>query len=120
MAYATVDELQAGFRELTDNERALASSLLDEAAIIIDKYNCDADDKTRAIVSCRMVRRAIGDDVSFPMGASQGSVSAGGYTQSWTMGAGGTSGELYVSKQDKVLLGVSNRIGSHSPLEELV
>jgi len=70
-----------------------------------------------------MVRRQLGSDSQsagmFPAGASQGTVTALGYSQSWTM-SGGAVGELYLSKLEKQLLGVGNRIGAHSPVEELV
>lgn len=33
--------------------------------------------------------------------------------------SGGSAGELYLSKLEKKLLGVGNRIGSHSPVEDL-
>ena len=69
-----------------------------------------------------MVVRVISADSSeqeIPMGASQGSMSALGYSQSWTMG-GGSSGELYLSKTEKRMLGVGNDIGSYSPLQEFV
>ena len=52
------------------------------------------------------------------MGATQGSASAMGYTQNWTM-SGGSSGELYLSKLEKRLLGLGSRVGAHSPLEDL-
>ena len=41
-----------------------------------------------------------------------------GYTQSWTMN-GGSSGELYLSKLEKRLLGCGDRIGARSPVEGL-
>lgn len=119
MAYATVEQVEAGFRALDADEKARVEALLDEASIIIDHYNFDAENANKRLVSCRMVRRSIGDGDSFPMGASQGSMSAGGYTQSWTMGSNGTSGELYLSKTEKALLGVGNKIASRSPLEEI-
>lgn len=121
MAYATVDNVAAGFRELTEDERTRCTALLDEAAIIIDSYNADADTDSKRLVSCRMVRRQFGDGQdtgAFPMGASQGSVSAMGYSQTWTL-ASGSTGELYLSKLEKKLLGVGDRIGSKSPLEDL-
>lgn len=120
MAYATVTEVEAGFRTLTSDERFVCEQLLEEAAVIIDAYNKDAGDSAKEVVSCRMVRRALGDGMSsVPMGASQGSVSALGYSQSWTM-TGGSSGELYLGKIEKKLLGVGDRIGSYSPVEGLV
>lgn len=120
MAYATVEEVEAGFRTLTSDEKSVCSQLLDEAAVIIDAYNEDAGESAKDVVSCRMVRRALGDGMaSVPMGASQGSVSALGYSQSWTM-TNGSSGELYLGKIEKKLLGVGDRIGSYSPVESLV
>lgn len=120
MAYATVEEVEAGFRTLTSDEKSVCSQLLDEAAVIIDAYNEDAGESVKDVVSCRMVRRALGDGMaSVPMGASQGSVSALGYSQSWTM-TNGSSGELYLGKIEKKLLGVGDRIGSYSPVESLV
>ena len=41
-----------------------------------------------------------------------------GYSQSWTMGSG-SAGELYLSKLEKKLLGIGDRIGARSPLEGL-
>ena len=119
MAYATVSEVEAGFRPLDTDEQALCSQLLDEAAIIIDAYNADADVAIKELVSCRMVRRAIGDGMqTLPLGSTQGSIAAGGYSQSWTVG-GGTSGELYISRSERRMLGVGNKIGSKSPTEDL-
>lgn len=68
-----------------------------------------------------MVIRTLGDGdtVGVPVGASQGSMSALGYSQSWTIGSG-TTGELYISKTEKKMLGAGNAIGSYSPIEELV
>ncbi len=125
MRYATVEDVEAGFRLLSDEEKTLCDKLLDEAGIVIDAYNQDADEERKRLVSCRMVRRQLdagpGADqnaVTFPMGASQGSASALGYSQTWTM-SGGSMGELYLSKLEKKLLGVGDRIGARSPVEDL-
>lgn len=123
MAYATVADVQTRMlRTLTTDEQNVAATLLDDAAILIDALKSSADDEVKGVVSCRMVVRALGDgqDVGVPMGATQGSVSALGYAQSWTIGSGGSFGDLYISKADKQMLGVSNSIGSHSPTEDLV
>lgn len=120
MAYATYQDVEAGFRTLTSDEISVCNALLDEAAIIIDAYNVNASADAKKVVSCHMVRRVIGTGTdTAPMGATQGSMSALGYSQSWTLSSGST-GELYISKVDKKLLGVSNHIGSYSPIEELV
>lgn len=122
-AYATYEDVQARMsRTLSEDEQALASTLLDDAAVIIDSFNENADSDKKLVVSCRMVIRALGDGSpnGVPMGATQGSMSALGYSQSWTMGTGASVGELYLSKLDKQLLGYANKIGSYSPVEELV
>lgn len=120
LTYATAYDVEEGFRALTPEEQTRAEALLQEAAIIINAYNQAASTDAKRLVSCRMVRRQLGagdgGDIQFPMGSTQGSMSAMGYSQSWTMGSGSV-GELYLSKLDKKLLGVGNRIGAHSPLE---
>lgn len=125
MAYAEVTDVEAGFRTLSEEEKTLCAHLLEEAATVIDAYNQDAAAERKQLVSCRMVRRqldagpgAAKNAVTFPMGASQGSASALGYSQTWTM-SGGSVGELYLSKLEKKLLGVGDRIGARSPVEDL-
>lgn len=122
MAYATVSDVQARMtRQMLAAEQSVCSNLLDDAAVIIDAYNSAADTDAKNLVSVRMVIRAMGDgtDAGIPMGATQGSVSALGYSQSWTIGAG-SAGELYLGKLEKKLLGYGNAIGSYSPTEALV
>lgn len=121
MAYATVSDVQARMtRTMSTAEQTMCSTLLDDATIIIDAWNANALAGAKKIVSCNMVIRKLGDgeDSGIPIGATQGSMSGLGYSQSWTMGSGST-GELYLAKVDKKLLGVSNQIGSYSPVEEL-
>ncbi len=123
MAYATVSDVQSRMtRQMSEAEQSVCSNLLDDAAVIIDAYNSEADAGAKNLVSVRMVTRAIGDgtDAGIPMGATQGSMSALGYTQSWTIGASGSAGELYLGKLEKKLLGCGDHIGSYSPTEELV
>lgn len=122
MAYATISDVQGRMtRQLSSDEQSVCANLLDDAAAIIDAYNSAADAETKRLVSVRMALRAIGDgtDAGIPMGATQGSMSALGYSQSWTIGSG-SAGELYLSKLEKKLLGCGNSIGSYSPTEELV
>ena len=120
MAYATTEDIEKRIlRDLTEDEETVCENLLDDAAVIIDSYNADASDEAKLVVSCRMVIRAIGSgDDDVPVGATQGSMSAMGYSQSWTM-SGGSTGELYINKLDKKMLGVGNSIGSYSPVQEL-
>ena len=121
MAYATVDDVQAGIiRTLTTRESEVCSTLLDRAAGLIDSYNTDADADAKKDVSCSMVARAIGngDTEGIPIGATQGNMSALGYQQGWTI-SNGSVGELYLSKAEKRRLGSGNTIGSYSPVQEL-
>lgn len=122
MSYATAADVQKRLaRTLSEDENKLCETLLGDAAVFIDACNKNANEEAKRIVSCKMVIRAMGDAGSaagVPIGASQGSVSALGYSQSWTMG-GGSAGELYLSKAEKKLLGSGNRIGSYSPVQEL-
>lgn len=121
MAYATVEDVQSRMtRTMSENEQTVCAALLNDAALIIDAYNSSVDFDVKEIVSCRMVIRAIGDggDQGAPIGATQGSMSALGYSQSWTIGSGSV-GELYLGKLEKKLLGAGNSIGSYSPTQEL-
>lgn len=122
MAYATVDDLQDRMaRTLSAEEETVCASLLEDAAALIDAYASLASDEIKKIVSCRMVIRAVSDSGmdGTPIGATQGSTAGLGYSQSWTIGSGGAMGELYLGKTEKKLLGVGNKIGSYSPLEEV-
>lgn len=122
MAYATYLDVQARMsRTLSTSEQTICTNLLDDAAVIIDAYNADAPLDGKKLVSIRMVMRALGDSENsgIPMGATQGSMSGLGYSQSWTI-SNGSSGELYLAKMDKKLLGVGDRIGSYSPVQDLV
>ena len=105
---------------MSADEQKICGTLLDDAAVMIDAYNVNATDEAKTVVSCRMVVRAMATDVgSTPIGATQGSMSALGYSQSWTIGASGATGELYLAKLDKKLLGTGEQIGSYSPTEAL-
>ena len=122
MAYATVSDVQARMtRTMSESEQTVCAALLEDAAIIIDAHNKDARIENKEIVSCRVVMRALGDgsDAGVPIGATQGSQSALGYSQSWSFGSGSV-GEAYLSKLDKKLLGAGNSIGSHSPVADIV
>lgn len=120
--YATVEDVQARMaRILSADEQDICMALLEDAGTIIDSIAATASPDKKKLVSCRMVMRALGDgaDSGVPMGATQGSQSALGYSQSWTI-SNGASGELYLSKLEKQLLGSGNKIGSYSPIQELV
>lgn len=120
---ATVSDVQARMlRPLSADEKALAAQLLGDACVMIRAAAPNADAQAAKVVACRMVIRALGDGESggYPVGATQGSRSALGYTESFTISGGGGTGELYVSKSDRKLLGLGSAIGSYSPAQELV
>lgn len=122
MAYATVEDLQSRMtRDLTTDEQAVASVMLDDAAVMIDATAPNATSDAKKIVSCRMVMRALGDGESngFPIGATQGSMGGLGYTQSWTI-SNGANGEMYINRAERKLLGVGDRIAAYSPVQEKV
>ena len=51
--YATVADVQAGLtRTLSTAEQTVCQELLEEAAVIIDAYNADAETDSKKVVSC--------------------------------------------------------------------
>lgn len=118
MKYADKTDIEDRIgRKLEETEDKMCLSLLEEAAAIVDGINPNASTDSKKLVSVRMVSRAIGySPDGVPMGATQGTMAALGYSQSWTMG-GGSAGELYISKLEKRMLGRKGRIGFASPLE---
>lgn len=119
MAYATYEDVQKRIgRVFTEDEKNICDTLLDRVALIIDAYNDQAKSEIKKSVSVEAVARAMNVTADVPMGASQGSMSAMGYSQSWTMQAGGAVGDVYLSKSDKKLLGVGNRIGASNPFSD--
>ena len=123
MAYATVNDVkQRMLRELSNEELELCEKLLDDAAVIIDVFAAKAGEDAKKVVSCRMVIRVLGDgeESSLPIGVSQATQSALGYSQTVTYASSGAAGELYISKLEKQILRSGNKIGSYSPAQELV
>ena len=122
MAYATVEDVETRMmKTLSESERAVCEALLDDVALLIDNMNEEAAADAKKAVSCRAVARIMstGADNNIPIGASQGSMQALGYAQSWSMGSSGAIGELYLTKAEKQMLGIGSKIGSHSPVEDL-
>lgn len=119
MQYATVQDVQDRLtQELTPEQQSVCEYMLQDAALIIDSVAPNASADAKKTVSCRMVSRIFGAAQDYPVGATQGSLSGLGYSQSWTISGGsGGNGELYMTKTDRRMLGVGNTIGSRSPLE---
>lgn len=119
--YATYEDVQKRLGQTFDTTQIdICDILLERAALEIDSYNANATADAKKSVSVEAVARAMNETSDIPMGASQGSMSALGYSQSWTMSSGGTVGSVYLSKSDKRLLGVGNQIGASNPLSVLM
>ncbi|MDO4490726.1 MAG: hypothetical protein Q4B85_06650 [Lachnospiraceae bacterium] len=119
MAYATVEDLRRRSRRaISADEEALYETALEDVAVLIDQVNEHASIEAKRIVSCKVVLRAISEDVDsgIPAGATQGSMSGMGYAQSWTISCGSV-GEMYLTKVEKQMLGIKGKIGSVSLLE---
>ena len=117
MAYATVEDLEARYGELTDEQQEQASVLLDDAAVLIDSaatIDTEARESAARVVSCAMVNRALQAAESDAYGVSQATMTAGSYSQS--MSFANPSGDLYFTSTEKALLGISGGyIGSIQP-----
>ena len=95
-AFATTAE----YRDKYDTE-------MDSAGV--DYSNPDAKLTSRLLRVCRdMVHRAIGDGTdsaaSIPFGATQASMAAGGYSESFTIG--NPYGDLYLKDRERKSLGI--------------
>lgn len=114
MVYAGIEDLEERtLGEIEEGHKSYLMAKLADAGALIDAVAPKASEETKKIVSCNMVLRLIGTEEAqmVPMGTTQGTVSALGYSQTWTIGGGGSSGELYLSKTDKRLLGIGNAAG---------
>ena len=121
--YASAADVQSRMtRTMSSDELAVCTTLLEDAATMLDALAPNADAAAKSLVSIRMTARAMGDGDGYgvPQGATQGSMSALGYTQSWTLGTGSGAGELYITKLERQMLGLGRAVGSYSPVEELV
>lgn len=120
--YATVADVQARMlKQMTTEQQNVCENLLTGAARIIDSFNANATADSKNEVSIRMVQRAIeSSNIDVPIGATQGSMAALGYSQSWTMGTNASVGQLYLDRTERKLLGGGSKIGSYSPVEDLV
>lgn len=116
-AFATVSDLEKRWRVLADDEKSRAESLIEDASVMIAsamrssgiQYD-DADELLIASlnsVTCAVVRRAMATPVDIPA-LTQYSQSAIGISES--MSYANPSGDLYLTKQEKKLLGISGGV----------
>ena len=116
MAYATIADVEARWRTLSADEQTRADALLSDASLMLaELVDVDEEDDEQAellkVVCCNMVIRAMSATSLDTFGVSQASVTAGPYTQSYSYS--NPSGDMYLTKFEKRLLGVSTSyIGS--------
>ena len=117
-AYATVADVEARWRDLSTSDEARCGVLLDDASAMLTKLVAvDPSDTEQAdllkTVCCNMVIRVMSSSEDL-FGVSQASMTAGPYTQS--MSYSNPSGDMYLTKTEKKLLGISTGyIGSIEP-----
>lgn len=123
MAFATVSDLEARWgRELTQEEQAQASVLLEDASAMLQALvEVDADDETQAanlkMVCCNMVRRAMTSATSDAFGITNATATMGPFSQ--RVDYANPTGDLYVAKAERMLLGIGTAtIGAIRPLVE--
>lgn len=121
MSYATVEDIRLRCKlNIGEDEEKSIMAMLEDAGTIVDAYRKKASSEAKKLVTCNMIVRALGngEEYQVPIGTTQGTVSGLGYSQTWTMGSGST-GELYLTKTDKMILGTGKSIGFLNPLCEV-
>ena len=110
MAYALVSDVEARWRDLSATEETRAAVLIDDASAMLSSLvDVDPNDCAQAAllktVCCDMVIRAMSATDSDMFGVSQASMTAGPYSQS--MSYSNPSGDMYLTKMEKRLLGIT-------------
>ena len=118
MAFAEVSDIEARWRELSEDEAARAEVLLDDASVMLSSLvTVDGSAEQAGLlkqVTCNMVIRAMSASGADTFGAESMSMTAGPYSQSWQYA--NPSGDMYLTKLEKRLLGItSSYIGSIRP-----
>ena len=116
MAYAEVSDIESRWRELSTDEQARASVLIDDASAMLDSLVTvdETDEKQAALlktVCCSMVIRSMSATESDGFGASSMSMTAGPYAQQWTYS--NPTGDMYLTKMEKRLLGITTSYIGH-------
>ena len=119
-AFATVEDLEARWRPLSEAEKGRASVLLDDATALVSRA-CGASgvdfeggdecfQQALKAVTCSVVARAMSAPVDGPT-VSNTSQTAGPFSQSFTYSNPG--GDLYLTSSERKELGIGRaRIGS--------
>ena len=121
--FATVDDLAAGWRPITDAEQERAQVLLERASALIasllETSGIDFQDPREPFatnlvsVTCNVARRALSAGIDTPP-ASQYTQSAVGYSETYSFS--NPHGDLYLTANEKRSLGIGRgRIRSIPP-----
>ena len=120
MAFAEVSDIEARWHPLSSEEQERAEVLLEDAsAMLSELVKVDESDEEQAdllkIVSCNMVIRSMSATEHDSFGATNMSMTAGPYQQSFTYS--NPTGDMFLTKMEKRLLGItSNFIGYIRPM----
>ena len=118
MAYATLEDIEARRGALDPDDKEKAAALLEDAAVILNALVViDGTEEQEALlnlVSCNMVIRALSTTPD-AYGVSSLSTTAGVYSES--LQYSNPSGDMYLTKLEKRLLGVTTSyIGYIQPI----
>lgn len=119
MGFAEVHDIEARWRALTVEETARADALIADASAILESLvSVVGEDERQAellkTVCCSMVIRAMSATAADSYGATQMSMTAGAYSQSWTYS--NPTGDLYLTRLEKRLLGIGVGLIGWAPL----
>ncbi len=114
MAYATCNDVEAGWRTLTAEEQGRVTTLLDRAAVMLSALvDIDDEDEQQAavlkVVSCNMVTRAMVTASSAAFGVDQQSATMGPFAQS--VHFANPNGDMYLTKTERKMLGIGSGRG---------
>lgn len=109
MAFATVSDLEARWRDLTTAEETQATVLLDDAAAYLKALvEVDTSDTEQAAlllaISCNMVRRSMSTISSDAFGVTDATATMGPFSQH--LAYSNPSGDMYITKAERALLGI--------------
>lgn len=109
MTFADVSDIEARWRDLSTEEEARATVLIDDASVMLAQLvDIDESDAAQAdvlkIVCCNMVVRSMSATESDTFGVAQTSMTAGPYSQSFSFS--NPSGDMYLTRAEKRLLGI--------------
>ena len=110
MAYADVSDIEVRLgRTFTADETVNVQALLDGASAVLNKLVTVTNDTEQnallKFVCTNMVSRMLSNGLDV-LGASQASMTAGPYTQSFSFST--PSGDMYLTKLEKRLLGITS------------